>query len=84
MCHLALYLSNALYPLKFMPTWMRIGALINPTSYVIDGVRRMTLEDGAAMTGGELLPLWLCTVVVAAFAALGMWMANRAFKAPVK
>jgi len=79
-----LFLSNALYPLESLPTWMRIGALINPTTYVIDGVRQMMLKDGAAMAGGEVLPLWLCFAVVAAFAALGMWMAYSAFKKSVR
>ena len=79
-----LFLSNALYPLETLPGWMRIGALINPTSYVIDGVRQMMLKDGAAMAGGEVLPLWLCFLVVAAFAALGMGMAYNAFKQSLK
>jgi ABC-2 type transport system permease protein len=79
-----LFLSNALYPLETLPTWMRIGALINPTSYVIDGVRQMMLKDGAALAGGEVLALWLCFVVVAAFAVLGMWMAYKAFKNSLK
>jgi len=79
-----LFLSNALYPLSSLPAWMRIGALINPTSYVIDGVRQMMLMDGAALAGGDVLPLWLCWVVVAAFAALGSWLAYSAFKSSVK
>ncbi len=79
-----LFLSNALYPLESLPTWMRIGALINPTTYVIDGVRQMMLEDGTAMAGGEVLPLWLCFAVVTAFATLGMWMAYSAFKKSVR
>ena len=79
-----LFLSNALYPLASLPAWMRIGALINPTSYVIDGVRQMILKDGAAMAGGKVLPLWLCFVIVGAFATLGMWMAYNAFKASIK
>ncbi len=79
-----LFLSNALYPLESLPTWMRIGAMLNPTSYVIDGVRQMMLKGGAAMTGGEVLPLWACFGVVAIFAALGMAMAYKAFKASVK
>jgi hypothetical protein len=63
---------------------MRIGALLNPTSWVIDGVRQTMLKDGAAMAGGEVLPLWLCFVVVVAFAALGMRMAYTAFRASLK
>jgi ABC-2 type transport system permease protein len=79
-----LFLSNALYPLSSLPPWMRIGALINPTSYVIDGVRQMMFMNGAALAGGDVLPLWLCWVIVAAFAALGMWLAYSAFKSSVK
>jgi ABC-2 type transport system permease protein len=79
-----LFLSNALYPLEALPTWMRIGALINPTSYVIDGVRQLMLKDGAALAGGDVLSLWLCFAVVAVFAALGMWMAYKAFKSSLK
>ena len=79
-----LFLSNALYPLESLPTWMRIGALINPTTYVIDGVRQTMLKDGAALAGGEVLPLWLCFVIIAAFAALGMGMAYSAFKKSIK
>jgi ABC-2 type transport system permease protein len=79
-----LFLSNALYPLESLPTWMRIGALVNPTSYVIDGVRQLMLEDGAALAGGEVLSLGLCFVVVAVFAAAGMWMAYSAFAKSLK
>ena len=79
-----LFLSNALYPMDALPLWMRIGAYVNPTSWVIDGVRQTMLQDGAAMTGGEALPLWLCFVVIAAFAALGMVMASSAFKKSLK
>lgn len=79
-----LFLSNALYPLSSMPTWMRIGSYINPTTYVIDGVRQTVLRDGAAMASGEVLPLWLCFLIIAAFAALGMSMAYNAFKASIK
>jgi ABC-2 type transport system permease protein len=75
-----LFLSNALYPLATMPAWMRIGALINPTTYTIDGMRQMMFRDPVAMAGGAPLPLWLCWLVVGAFAALGMWMASSAFK----
>jgi ABC-2 type transport system permease protein len=79
-----LFLSNALYPLGTMPTWMRIGSLINPTTYTIDGLRQMMFRNPAAMAGGDPLPLWLCWAVVAAFAATGMWMAYSAFSKSFK
>ena len=75
-----LFLSNALYPLATMPTWMKVGSLLNPTTYAIDGVRQMMFRDPVALAGGDPLPLWLCWLVVTAFAALGMWMALSSFK----
>jgi ABC-2 type transport system permease protein len=79
-----LFLSNALYPMESLPLWMRIGAYVNPTSWVIDGVRQMMLQNGSDLVGGEVLPLWLCFLVIAAFAALGMMIASRAFKQSLK
>jgi ABC-2 type transport system permease protein len=79
-----LFLSNALYPLDTMPTWMEIGSLVNPTTYTIDGMRQMMFRDPVALAGGDPLPLWLCWAVVVAFAALGMWMAYLAFNKSVK
>ena len=75
-----LFLSNALYPMASLPGWMRIGALVNPTSYLVDGLRRTTLADGG-LAGADLLPLWLCLTVTTAFAALGLAVATRAFAA---
>ncbi len=75
-----LFLSNALYPLKSLPGWMEIGARLNPTSYVVDGLRQMVLVDGAALAGGDTLPLGLCFAFVMGFAALGMALALVAFK----
>ena len=40
----------------------------------------MMFRDPVALAGGAPLPLWLCWLVVGAFAALGMWMASSAFK----
>jgi ABC-2 type transport system permease protein len=79
-----LFLSNALYPLGTMPTWMRIGSLLNPATYTIDGLRQTMFRNPASMAGGDPLPLWLCWLVVAAFAALGMGLAYAAFRKSIK
>ncbi len=68
-----LFLSNALYPLSSMPGWMQVGALINPTSYLVDGMRQ------AILGGSAELPMWVCLVVTIGFAALGLLAASRAF-----
>ena len=58
--------------------------MLNPTTYTIDGLRQMMFRDPAALAGGDPLPLWLCWVVVLAFATVGMWMAYAAFRKSIK
>ena len=79
-----LFMSNALYPLASLPTWMQVGARLNPTSYVVDGMRQVVLDNGTTLTGAELLPLWLCFLVVAAFGVFGILLAYIAFKKSIK
>jgi len=75
-----LFLSNSLYPLETLPVWMRIGAYINPTTYVVTGLRQTTLELPPAMGSMTNIPVILCYLVSAGFAALGMYAALKAFK----
>ena len=51
---------------------------------IFAGYSQMLLKDGAALAGGDVLPLWLCFTVIIAFAALGMWMAYNAFQKSIK
>ena len=75
-----LFLSNALYPLGTMPAWMRIASMVNPTTYVVTGMRYMMIEDAASMVNMDNIPIWLCFVVIVAFAFLGMLWGYSAFK----
>ncbi|HAJ35038.1 MAG TPA: ABC transporter [Chloroflexi bacterium] len=68
-----LFLSSALYPLATMPGWMRSVALLNPTTYAVEGMR-------AALFGSGSLNLWLCVVVLTLFAFLSTWFSVRTFK----
>ena len=79
-----LFASNALYPLSALPGWMRIIAVINPTSHLVDGMRRMLFTGEAGFQSGTLMPLWLNVLVVFAFAALGMFLATRAFARSIR
>jgi ABC-2 type transport system permease protein len=79
-----LFLSNALYPLQTMPSWMEIAARINPTTYVVTGMRMMTFSDSNALGTVGPIPLWLCFVVVAIFLSFGMAMGYQAFKSSLK
>jgi ABC-2 type transport system permease protein len=75
-----LFLSNALYPLEALPTWMAIGARLNPVTYLVDGLRQTILAAGNAMAGSDFIALWLCFLVVGVFAAFGMGLALNAFR----
>ena len=70
-----LFMSNALYPLDALPTWLEWVALVNPASYLVDGLRQTILTDALSMSGTFLLPMWSCFAVCAAFATTGMLIA---------
>ena len=78
-----LFLSSSLYPLASLPTWMRIAARVNPMSYVVDGVRQTAFQGSGALASGDF-PLWLCFLVVALFAFLGIALAYFAFRQSIK
>ena len=79
-----LFLSNSLYPLETLPAWMRVCAYANPTTYVVTGLRQITLGLAPTMGAVANIPLWICFVVTAGFATLGMYWALRAFKKAIK
>ena len=68
-----LFLSSALYPLETMPAWMRIVALLNPTTYAAEGIR-------GALFGSATLNLWLCLTVLAGFAVVCTGFGLRSFR----
>ncbi len=72
-----LFLSNSLYPLASLPVWMRIGAYGNPTTYVVTGLRQMSLSTVSA--AAPSIPTWLCFAVSAGFAVTGLYAALKVF-----
>jgi len=79
-----LFLSNSLYPLETLPVWMQIGAYANPTTYVVTGLRQITLGPAPTMGAVANIPLWICFLVSAGFAVFGMNIALKAFKKAIK
>ncbi len=76
-----LFVSNSLYPLASLPTWMRVVAQGNPMSYVVDGLRQTIFQSS---TAGSDFALWLCFLVVALFAVFGMLLAYFSFRKSMK
>ncbi|HYB03747.1 MAG TPA: ABC transporter permease [Nitrososphaerales archaeon] len=58
-----LFASNALFPVKIMPTWLQDVVKVNPVSYAIDAIRQLLI--GATGT----YALWVDFSVVIGFAA---------------
>jgi ABC-2 type transport system permease protein len=73
-----LFASNALYPLVSMPGWVRIIALLNPTTYLIDALRALTFGGTAAIA------LSISFAVIALFAALGLALALWSFRRTIR
>lgn len=68
-----LFLSNALYPMESMPTWMRVIAYLNPTTYAVDGMRQTLFGFGS-------IPLVISLLVLVGFAILCSWYGLRSFQ----
>ena len=79
-----LFASNALYPLATLPTWMRIVALVNPTTHLVSGMRGVLFGNGAAFAAENTLPLWTSFLAVFAFAGFGLILAARAFSRSIR
>jgi ABC-2 type transport system permease protein len=73
-----LFVSNALYTLEAMPPLIRALAYLNPTTYAVDGLRRLLF--GAPATLGLALDL----AVLLAFAALGLALGMRSLARAVR
>jgi len=73
-----LFASNALYPLVSMPGWIKVIALLNPTTYLIDALRATTF-GGVAM-----IALPISFAVVGLFALLGLALALWSFRRAIR
>ncbi len=75
-----LFASNALYPIDVMPDWMKIISYLNPTTYLISGLREFLFTNDNIMATSATIPIWSSFLVIALFAFLGMLWAKKAFK----
>ena len=72
-----LFVSSALYPLDTMPGWMRVIALLNPTTYAVEGMR-------SALFGSGSLNLAVCLAVLSGCAVLCTWFSVKTFQRVVQ
>ena len=54
------FASNAIYPLVLMPNWLKVVAMMNPLTYLVDALRGLMVENGQSLHG---LPLDFAVIV---------------------
>ncbi|HTA17478.1 MAG TPA: ABC transporter permease [bacterium] len=62
------FASSALYPVQAMPAWLRAFAMVNPMSFLVNGLRGLMLDPaymGFGVDAGVLLALSLAALAIA-------------------
>lgn len=74
------FLSGTVFPLNDLPGWLAVPTRLNPATYGVDLVRRVTLEDAPALTfGGTTVPLWADALLVVLLGVALFVLAVRLF-----
>jgi ABC-2 type transport system permease protein len=86
-----IFLSGAFFPLNGLPTWLEVLTRLDPAAYGVDPIRRAVLEaagaDGATVRAlgltlfGELVPVGMAVLILAAFSLLALALAVHWFSA---
>ncbi len=45
------FASNAIYPIRLMPSWLQVISRLNPLTYEVDGLRTFMLRNGVTTIG---------------------------------
>jgi ABC-2 type transport system permease protein len=62
------FASNAIYPLAMMPGWLRVVALLNPLTYLVDALRGLMI--GGAQTHSALVDFAVIGLIFVILAAI--------------
>jgi ABC-2 type transport system permease protein len=63
------FASNALYPVSIMPDWLRLVAVINPLSYIVEALRSLLVTGDLVRLPLDICVLGLAALVVTAVSA---------------
>ncbi len=75
-----MFASNALYPIKMMPSWLQGVASVNPISYAVDAVRQALLFGASASTTTILLDLGALALFATILSSIGVLIADRGLR----
>jgi ABC-2 type transport system permease protein len=65
------FASNAIYPLSIMPSWLKVIAIGNPLSYVVDAIRAVLVTGDLSSIGIDILVIGATTILLVLLASLG-------------
>jgi ABC-2 type transport system permease protein len=64
------FASSAIYPIDLMPDWLRVVAMLNPLTYMVDALRAL-MVNGASSPRGVGLDVAVLAVVLVVLVAIG-------------
>jgi len=64
------FASNAIYPISIMPGWLKVIAIGNPLSYVVDAIRALLVTGDLSSLGIDILVIGLTTTMLVVLASL--------------
>lgn len=65
------FASNAIYPISIMPSWLKVIAIGNPLSYVVDAIRAVLVTGDLSSIAIDILVIGVATIVLVVLASLG-------------
>ncbi|MCJ7791008.1 MAG: ABC transporter permease, partial [Dehalococcoidia bacterium] len=64
------FASNAIYPLSIMPSWLKVIAIGNPLSYVVDAIRALLITGDLSSIAIDILAISITAIVLLVLASL--------------
>ena len=65
------FASNAIYPISIMPGWLKVIAIGNPLSYIVDATRSLLVTGDFSSMGIDMLVICGATVILVVLASVG-------------
>jgi ABC-2 type transport system permease protein len=65
------FASNAIYPISIMPNWLKVIAIGNPLSYIVDATRALLVTGDFSSMGTDMLVICGATIILVVLASLG-------------
>lgn len=63
------FASSAIYPISIMPGWLQVVAIVNPLSYMVDGLRALLVNGTTTGLSADIGILLIATAIISAISA---------------